>query len=476
MPRPKFHAQFLFERACPHCRKIVRVLVHDYGELTPENLDEKTGMHNFPVLPVKCPLCAGEDWPTHAVLFDATEDRVVRRVPLGTADLPVVGGGAPYAVTYSPEEQAELERGLAKLPEFFRQKGEEFWERYCAWALSRWRDALKEISPEEWAEGYASLGVSLPGHPSPAACRKDAEARFASDKEKTAAWRALNRWLVEKEFLWIPVDQWPVEEWAARYGRERVTWLLLNLPLLEELERWRTEKLAPAVPKKTCGPQAVLWERIKQLGQALDRQRRRSEELSRLLQEERAARHNLEEKLAAARAEVSRLREELSGRPVEAGRNPEDARRIARLKSLVRELREEVLHLREMLPREEPAPDKEEPTPVTAPAEEVPRLEDVLVGRIVVAFGRVGEPLNGPVRILWHHGDRWDLDAERLAKEADVLVVLTRFCSHEAMWAAKEFAADTGKPIGFARGSGVESVLRAAADVWARQKKEQEFL
>ena len=176
--------------------------------------------------------------------------------------------------------------------------------------------------------------------------------------------------------------------------------------------------------------------------------------------------------LAAVRAEIARLREELSRRPAEPGRDPEDARRIARLKSLVRELREEVLRLREMLPRGESTPDEEEPTPALAPPEEAPRPEEVLAGRTVAAFGRVGEPLEGPVRLLWHHGDRWDVEAERLAKEADVLVVVTRFCSHEVMWAAKEFAADSGKPVGFARGGGAESVLRTAMEVWARQTKE----
>lgn len=460
----KIRVQLCFERTCPRCRKTVRAPIHDYGELSFEELDEKVGMYDFPVTPLRCPTCETEDWPTHAVLFDAAAGKVISRLSIGgSSDLPVVGGDAPYAVVRSPEEQAEFERGLAKLSEFFRQKEEEFWEEYCTWALSRWRDALKEISPGEWVEGYATLRVPLPGSPSPAAYRRDTEVRFRKESEKAALWRVLNRYLVERELLWLPVDQWPVEEWISRYGRERVTWLLLNFPLPEELERWRTEKLSLAVPKKASGPQAALWERIEQIGRALDRQRRRTEELSRLLAEERSRCADLEEKLAATRAEVTRLREELVERAGGVVRDPEDAKKIARLKALVRELREEVLRLRAMLPKAEPEepeePEQEAPEPLPAG----PEPEEILAGKTVVAFGRAGKPLDGPVRLFWHHGSRWDLDAERLAREANVLVVLTRLCSHEVMWAAKEFAADSGKPIGFARGTGVGSVLWAAA-------------
>lgn len=53
------HAQLFFECTCRKCRRTVRALVHDYGELTIEDLDEKIGMHNFPVPPLSVPCAAG---------------------------------------------------------------------------------------------------------------------------------------------------------------------------------------------------------------------------------------------------------------------------------------------------------------------------------------------------------------------------------------------------------------------------------
>jgi len=143
----------------------------------------------------------------------------------------------------------------------------------------------------------------------------------------------------------VPIDTWPIEEYVRVYGRERITWLLLNLPLPEELERYRTEKLAAVIPKKSSGPQAVLWERIKQLGDELTRQRRRAENLAKQLFEEHAEKARLSEVLHVLRKEI----EQLKNNSQSATRNIDDVLRIKRLKTLISELREENTKLRRQL-------------------------------------------------------------------------------------------------------------------------------
>lgn len=389
---------------------------------------------------------------------------------MGSAELPVVGGNAPYAVVHDPEERAEYERGLAKMEAFFREREDEFWDSYARWALPRWREALREVSIREWEDGYAVLGLYLGGSLSVAAYRRDAEGRFKTDAERVALWRALNRYLVEQEFLWTPPEQWPVERWVRAYGRERVLWLLLNFPLPEELERHRTEKLSLAVPKRD-GPQGILWERIGQLGSELERQRRRAAELSRLLFEERSLRAELERKLARLQEQLAGSR--ATGEPV---RHPDDVARIRRLKSLVRELREEVVRLRAMLPAVAEEEREESPPEALLPAAEGGREEDyrsALRGAVVAVYGRLGE-VAGICEVLWHDGDKWDHQAESAALRADVLVVLTRMCSHEVMWAAKEVAADRGVPCVFLRATGTESILREVAMVLAKKERRTE--
>lgn len=143
----------------------------------------------------------------------------------------------------------------------------------------------------------------------------------------------------------MPIDTWPIEEYVRVYGRERITWLLLNLPLPEELERYRTEKLAAVIPKKSSGPQAVLWERIKQLGDELTRQRCRAENLAKQLFEEHAEKARLSEELHVLRKEI----EQLKNNSQSATRNIDDVLRIKRLKTLISELREENTKLRRQL-------------------------------------------------------------------------------------------------------------------------------
>jgi len=244
-----------------------------------------------------------------------------------------------------------------------------------------------------------------------------------------------------------------------------VLWVLLNFPLPEELERWRTEKLAPLVRKKS----GALWERIGQLGQALDRQRRRAEELSRTVFDLRRETARLQEKLAAEREERRRLSAEVEKLRQAEAPAERDRAKLERYKTLVGEFQKELKRLRSFLPEdasEEPVTEELRPE-FTA---ELVDPQKVLAGKTVAAFGLEREPWrDGDIRVLWHHGDKWDMEAKSLASRADVLVVLTRFCSHEAMWAAKEAAADRGVPVAFSRGGGVESVVRAAAGIWVQQ-------
>jgi len=211
----------------------------------------------------------------------------------------------------------------------------------------------------------------------------------------------------------VPIDTWPIEEYVRVYGMERITWLLLNPPLPEELERYRTEKLAAVIPKKSSGPQAVLWERIKQLGDELTRQRRRAENLAKQLFEERAEKARLSEELHVLRKEI----EQLKNNSQSATRNIDDVLRIKRLKTLISELREENTKLRRQLEelgiKEVQDIEGEYEERNDEAVEAVGKTQDIeedVLGRIrnknVAVYGRVGENYDkGPV-IAFREGDK----------------------------------------------------------------------
>ena len=455
----KFHMASHLDRQCK-CGATISMRVHDYGLLTYQELDAQLGQQNFPVVKSKCPNCKTEDWPEYLVMYNITDGKMepAVRTRIGTDGLPVIGGESlPYAVTLSPEEQAEYDRGLEKKDDHYQEHEKEFWGGYCDYALAKWPQVLRELTTNEYIAAYQVLGLPmLPGHASTAAWRKDTEKRITGDTRQLF-WHLANQYLVEEEFIWTPIDTWPMEIWTREYGRERVTYLTLHVPLPEELERWRTKALGKVV-KKRSGESGVLFERIGQLGKDMDRQRNRSVELSRLLSDARQENAALAEQVGKLRREIG----ELKNRPAAmVARDPEDVRKIRALKGLVTELRDEVERLAGLLPAAEEM--LEEPETVTAPPREAVDLS-VLAGKTVLVVGWPRETVEiEGCRVTWHHGDGVDVDLQALARQADVYVVLTRYCSHAAMWWLREAAIDRDVSVVFAKETNTERILEIVA-------------
>lgn len=455
----KVHIVAHLERYCVKCRKTVSGRVYDYGIAESfEKLDEHIGMNNLPVIPLECPGCKTKEHPQDIVMYNIVTGKMVEaiRTKIGSPDMPVVGGeNLPYGVTISPEEQAEYDRGLAKMDDIYKQNQGEFWEQYCSFALSKWTEMLREVSQEEFARGYAELGLSIPhNNASVAMWRKDAEKRFATEKDCRKAWCAINKYLVEQEFVWIPIQTWPIKAWVATYGRERVAYIVLHLPLPEELERWRTEKLGLII-KKRSGETGVLFERIGQLSWELDRQRRRASQMGQTILE-------LRQEISHLRELSARVKNETVNIPTVINRQADDVRKIRELKGLIGELRAEVERLTGLIP---PVVDIVSEVPEVVPTPSVEKEMDlsVLEDKSILVVGWPNETVNSEYRVLWHDGDKVDTKLQSLAREANIIVFLTRFGSHAAMWWLKEVAIDMGKQIYYLKERNLRRILQTVA-------------
>jgi hypothetical protein len=213
------HMRAYTERRCPICKEeTVSVLVHDYGVVTFENFDEKVGVNNIPVKPTKCPKCGKEELPDYLVIYGGADQ--INRIQIGSRELPVVGTDIPYGVVLEPEEEAELERGMAKVLSLFEKQGEGFWDKYCQFALENWKECLAELLPFEFNTAYQKLGYKpLPSNTTAAVWRKDAVKKLVSEQAKIEFWRMANQHLID-EFLWDGnVVSWPVEKWVRKFGR-----------------------------------------------------------------------------------------------------------------------------------------------------------------------------------------------------------------------------------------------------------------
>lgn len=231
-------------------------------------------------------------------------------------------------------------------------------------------------------------------------------------------------------------------------------------PFLLPSSQWRKGKVA----KKRSGEAGVLFERIGQLGQKLDKQRNRSIELSRLLSETRQENAALAEQIGRLKRELSELK---SKSTTTVGRSKDDVRKIRALKGLVDELRSEVGRIVALLPADK-AQQEQEKELEAVPVEQQITTETadlfILTGETILIAGWPEEEINYIYRVVWHDGDKVDLKLQALVKKADIFVVLTRFVSHEAMWWMKEAAIDLDRPIYFVRERNLSRILEIVAE------------
>lgn len=444
------------EYYCKTCRKIASNRVHEYDPVnTFEEMDAQLGHTNYPIIPFACTGCGVKHNPEAITLYDISSGRMVKTLSekLGSPNMPIIGdANTPYGVIVSAEEEAEYERGLAKINDHFKEEEQAFWNKYFTFANEKWNDLIKELSTSEYAEAYHTLNLSgLHSTASTHAWRKDAERSLNTNEERRNFWKAANRYLVIEEFIWTPIDTWPIKEWVSVYGRERVTYLTLQLPLPEELEKYRTEKLGQIIRKKT-GETGVLFERIGQLGRELEKQKNRSFQLGQIILDLRQENSKLQEQLAQTR------RRQLEVKPVIIDRQADDARKIREFKALIREQREEIERLSVLIPREtESEGIAEEIGMVPAVTKEADL--STLAGKSILIVGWPNEEINDSYRVVWHDGDKVDTKLQALAREADLFVFLTRFGSHAAMWWLKEEAIEQNKPVYFVRERNLHRIL-----------------
>lgn len=448
------HAIIQIERDCS-CGATPTVQTGDCGMVpTPYELEEAISGQDTPIIKLKCSKCGLEEWPQYIAIVDQLSNRRILRAKLGTPSMPVVKASndeLPYAYLLTPEESTIFDRGVEKMEDVFAEHEKNFWAEYTAWALVKWDALLKDLQLLEFQVAYTELGIDVAPYTSALGFRKDANRRFNTAEKKTMFWRLANRELVN-HFLWLDPQNWHVKEWVNRYGRDRIAWLVLYFPLPEELEEIRTQRLAELAPKK-AGEYGMLWERIGQLGRQLDKINRRNQTLAEQLYKVRQENEALRKQ----------LKEESKRETVSVERNPDDIRKIRELKGLIKQLREEVTRLEELLPKESTTEAEPEDVLETEPLEQPVNLT-VLAGKTIGIFGWQNETaeIEG-CRIVWHHGDSVDINAERLVREADIYVFLTRFGSHQVMWWLKEIAIDYNKEVFFLRERNVYRILERLA-------------
>lgn len=177
----------------------------------------------------------------------------------------------------------------------------------------------------------------------------------------------------------------------------------------------------------------------------------------------KAEQSKLQEKLSEA---YEQLRKEKENKNI-VTRDPADIEKIRELKSFVSELIDELKEkdklIRELQPTQEEVSVSElEEAQVDAEQ----KILDTLVGKTVAIIGGRRQEQSKkeyPCMVLVHSGEVLDPDFYHILKQADIIIILTQFISHLAMWEAKAYALQNDVPIYFMKGLNIPRLLEDVA-------------
>jgi len=320
---------------------------------------------------------------------------------------------------------------------------------------------VNELVDFEFQEAYQKLGIETNAR-TVAQYRKDALNRFKTVEEKQHFWRAANDYFIHHHLLEVGPLGWSIDKDVKYYGQKRMRFIVLHFPLGEALEELRTEWIGQLI-KKEKGDNDFLFRRIAMLTDELNRTRQRITKYVHQIEELKAEQSKLQEKLSEA---YEQLRKEKENKNI-VTRDPADIEKIRELKSFVSELIDELKEkdklIRELQPAQEEmiVPELEE-----AQIDTEPETLDILSGKTVAIIGGQRQEQaqkEYPCNVIVHSGEALNPDFYYTLKQADIIIVLTQFVSHLAMWEAKAYALQNDVPIYFLKGLNIPRLLAEVA-------------
>ena len=146
-------------------------------------------------------------------------------------------------------------------------------------------------------------------------------------------------------------------------------------------------------------------------------------------------------------------------------RNKEDIIKIHGLKGLVEELKAEVHRLSTFIPDAE---ESKESVQLTEKQNEQKNknIEEILTGKNILIFS--GYRSKGHIEangyhVYTHEAKKLDPQYYEYLNKADMIIILTRYISHHAMWEAKEYAILEQKSIFYSTFTNIPTIIKGSS-------------
>lgn len=428
-----------------YCERCAKQLVTQMGSnvnITVSNIGEH--LDDLLLLIVgrtlQCDECGSFTKKEKIILWDhQTEQQLTERL---IDELPVLG---------QMKEQESIQLLLDAAVEhaaYFCEWAEHFWNAFSFVAISQWEKFCQELTRFELLEGLRHFSDKVAVDSSKEILIKRVEWLVKSEADKRDFWRAANEPVI-RHYLRLTVFGWELQKETEIIGEKRAEFIFQYLPHPAVLEPYY-EKHAKFFSKNAYVLNAKEQNIIEKQQQKL-----------RKLQQENGL---LSKKLGSAYARIDEM-ETATFLVEQENRNTKDIIKIQQLKGLISELKEELAKVHMVEPEVDLTRTNVELTEVPEEKDTI-SLDEILSGKTILLLGgfrskSIAE--ESMYKVISHDARVLDPAFYEMLKTADLIVVLTRFISHRAMWEAKEYAILEDKEIYYTAFTNVPTILHEIA-------------
>jgi len=426
------------EGYCEECKNTIIDNIHSSITIQLQKLTEHKKDLLIQVVgdTIVCPECSTIIEKEKLVVKDLIYKRVLLEEPIKSLHL--------LGNMNKQEEMVSLIHSAIDGEEYFTNDQERFWDAFSYIALQSWDVFIAELTRKELIKGLRLFMEDIDDDASKALLLKKLKKLSLTENQKEEFWLSANE-VVVQYYLVISLFGWNMSKEMNMIGPNRAEFIFRFLPLQEELNKLRNKQLSE-LGLKNPGE-------VKKLQEMMTTQHQQIEGL-------KQENGRLTNKLGEAYKQISRLEQEQFTVSDEV-RNKDDILKIQNLKGLIEELKMEIERLSVEVVQEvemEEAGLTDEPIE----QEEVP-IDAVLKGKRILILGGYRSRQSKEEKaytILTHDTRTIEPRFYELLKKADIIVVLTRFISHRAMWEAKEFAIIEQTPIYFTSFTNIPTILQ----------------
>lgn len=440
---------------CPQCRNMVSSLIADASDvpirLFIENLHQIKGFGH-----IHCKNCDVKFVPKHIQVRNFDTDEVILTNPLNHL-------GIKPKDSLDGDVKEEYLKSILDNPDFLNS--------FINDCIKHFEKVVQDLSVKEITEALSVLQRENIFSNNIKSLRSYVLNNVSNEED-----RRLFLQCSCEEFLLSFMTRNPMANWIddlslRQWGIQRTLIALVHVPLPKELERYRFHsfKYIQSRSKKVFEKFVCAYPYVASVLVVLEE----SEELSKKATKFEVENEELRVKVKDLESKNHLLRKELhiqkEKQHTEVLGTVGVMEKNKHLKAFIKELKEELNRLNELI---EPANETEEAL-IEIDEKEIESFQDELIENVlqdkkVAIIGgmksRKGQIEKDDVTILFHDGRKIDPQYYQVVQQADIIILITNYCSHSTMWETKSQAILEDKVIFYETHSNLVLLLNKVSE------------